>query len=192
VSIEAALFGTLGRDAEPKISKNGKPYLRLNVACGEGDTTQWVGAMVFDERAIAVADGFVKGARVYLEGKLSLNEWTAQDGTTRSGLSVMSWHCRLSQIGRAKAKLEKPKPAPQSVPGAAFDAFHNALAGDTTEMRHGRRAVTLELWKAECFAIGILDRDKPPNQARALWSKYRLELIAANRIACDNTMAWAI
>jgi hypothetical protein len=26
----------------------------------------------------------------------------------------MSWHCRLSQIGRAKAKLEKPKPAPQS------------------------------------------------------------------------------
>jgi single-strand DNA-binding protein len=94
----------------------------LNVACGEGDATQWVSAMVFDERAIAVADKLVKGARVYLEGKLSQNEWTAQDGTTRSGLSVMSWHCRLSQIGRAKAKLEKPKPAPQSVlAGAAFD-----------------------------------------------------------------------
>jgi single-stranded DNA-binding protein len=114
MSIEAALFGTLGRDAERKTSKNGKPYLRLNVACGEGDATQWVSAIVFDDRAIAVADGFVKGAPVYLEGKLSLNEWTASDGTTRTGLSVLSWHCRLSQIGRAKSKLEKPKPAPQS------------------------------------------------------------------------------
>jgi single-strand DNA-binding protein len=122
-NIEVALFGTLGRDAEHKTSKNGKPYLRLNVACSEGETTTWVNAMVFDDRAIAVADGFVKGARVYLEGKLSLNEWTASDGTTRTGLSVMSWHCRLCQIGRAKVKLlEKPKPAPQSAPaGAPFD-----------------------------------------------------------------------
>jgi single-strand DNA-binding protein len=119
-AIEVALFGTLGRDAEPKTSKNGRPYLRLNVACSEGETTTWVGATVFDERAIAVADQLVKGARVYLEGRLSLNEWTAQDGTTRTGLSVMSWHCRLSQIGRAKTKSEKPKPAPQSA-DAPFD-----------------------------------------------------------------------
>src|SRR5262249_16871484 len=73
-----------------------------------------------------------------------------------------------------------------------LDALHNALAGDTTETRYGRRAVTLELWKAECFKIGILDHDKPPKPTSALWSKYRLELIAANRIACDNTMAWIV
>jgi single-stranded DNA-binding protein len=122
MSIEAALFGTLSRDSERKTSKNGRDYLRLNVACGEGEATQWVSAMVFDESAIAVADKLVKGARVYLEGKLALNEWTTSDGVTRTGLSVMSWHCRLSQIGRAKAKSEKPKPAPQSVStGAPFD-----------------------------------------------------------------------
>jgi single-stranded DNA-binding protein len=64
----------------------------------------------------------LKGARVYLEGRLSLNEWTASDGTTRTGLSILSWHCRLAQIGRAKVKPEKSKPAPQSAPaGAAFD-----------------------------------------------------------------------
>jgi hypothetical protein len=73
-----------------------------------------------------------------------------------------------------------------------LDPLHNALAGDTTETRYGRRAVTLELWKAECFAIGLLDRDKPANQVRALWSKYRLELIAANRIACDDKIAWTV
>jgi single-strand DNA-binding protein len=122
-AIEVALFGVLGRDAERKTSKSGKPYLRLNVACGEGDATQWISAMVFDERAIAVADKLVKGARVYLEGKLSLNEWTASDGTTRTGLSVMSWHTRLAQIGRAKTKSEKPKPAEPAPAnaGAEFD-----------------------------------------------------------------------
>ena len=125
-AIEVALFGTLGRDCEPKTSKNGRPYLRLNVACSEGDTTTWVGATVFDERAIAVADQLVKGARVYLEGKISLHQWTASDGTARTGLSVMSWHCRLSQIGRAKAKLEKPKPAPQSA-GDADDFSDEVL-----------------------------------------------------------------
>jgi len=122
MSIEAALFGTLGRDCERKTSKNGRQYLRLNIAVSEGDTTTWVSAMVFDERAIAVADALIKGARVYVEGKLSLNEWTTSDGEKRVGLNIMSWHCRLSQIGRAKVKSEKPKPAPQAAAaGSAFD-----------------------------------------------------------------------
>src|SRR5262249_13203941 len=105
-----------------KTSKNNKPYLRLNIAVSEGETTTWVGAMVFDERAIAIADALVKGARVYVEGRLSLNEWTTSDGVTRTGLSILSWHCHLSQIGRAKVKAEKLKPAPQAArAGAAFD-----------------------------------------------------------------------
>jgi len=39
MAIEAALFGTLGRDAEPKVSKSGKNYLRLNIAVSEGEAT---------------------------------------------------------------------------------------------------------------------------------------------------------
>ena len=121
-NIEVALFGTLGRDAEHETSKNGKPYLRLNVACGEGDTTQWVNITCFDPKAIENAAGFIKGSRCYVEGKLSLNEWTTSDGATRTGLSVLSWHCRLAQIGRAKVKADKPKPAPQpAATGSAFD-----------------------------------------------------------------------
>jgi single-strand DNA-binding protein len=111
MSIEAALFGTLGRDAELKTSKNGKPYLRLNVACSEGETTTWVSATIFDQAAIDNAAKLIKGARVYLEGRVSINEWTVSDGTKRTGLSLFSWHCRLSRIGRAKDKIEKPNPA---------------------------------------------------------------------------------
>jgi single-stranded DNA-binding protein len=106
MSIEVALFGILGRDAESKVSKNGKPYLRLNVRCGDGDVAQWVGAMVFDEQAVAAADKMLKGARVYLEGSIKLDEWTGQDGSKRAGLSVMSWHCRLAAIGQHKPRRE--------------------------------------------------------------------------------------
>lgn len=98
--IEVAFFGALGRDAESKTSKSGKLYLRLNVRVGDGDDVQWVSVMAFDEKAIAVADKMLKGARVYVEGRISIDEWTGQDGAKRTGLSCMSWHCRLAQIGR--------------------------------------------------------------------------------------------
>ena len=43
-------------------------------------------------------------------------------GATRTGLSILSWHCRLAQIGRAKVKSEKPKPTPQTAAaGSPFD-----------------------------------------------------------------------
>jgi single-stranded DNA-binding protein len=114
--IEAAFFGALGRDAESKTSKNGKPYLRLNIRVGDGDVAQWVNATVFDASAIAAADRLLKGARVYCEGRITLDEWTAQDGTPRHGLSIMSWHCRLSQIGR-----NKPVRDPASASSTAND-----------------------------------------------------------------------
>jgi single-stranded DNA-binding protein len=46
----------------------------------------------------------VAGARVYVEGRLSQEKWTARDGTEHHGLSVMSWHTRLAAIGRNKSR----------------------------------------------------------------------------------------
>jgi single-strand DNA-binding protein len=105
--IECAFFATLGRYAERKTSQAGKAYLRLNVRVGDDDAVQWLSVLAFDERAIEVADKLVKGAKVYVEGRLSTNEWTGQDGEKRLGLSVMSWHTRLAQIGRNKSKRER-------------------------------------------------------------------------------------
>lgn len=103
MSIEAAFFGTIARGGESKTSKAGKPYLRINVRVGEGEAVQWVNVTAFDESAINTADKFVKGARVYVEGRLTLDQWE-KDDEKRAGLSCLSWHCRLAQIGRNKSK----------------------------------------------------------------------------------------
>lgn len=112
--LEVAFFGVLGRDAESKISGSGRNYLRLNVRVGDGDAVQWVGVTCFDSKAIDVVDKLTKGARVYVEGRLTLDEWTGQDGAKRHGLSTVAWHCRLSAIGCNRPKREQNEKAPAS------------------------------------------------------------------------------
>jgi single-stranded DNA-binding protein len=120
MSIECAFFGTLGKDAEIKTSASGKTYVRLNVRVGDGDGAQWVSVLAFDSQAVELADKLVQGARLYVEGRLELSEWTGRDGAKRQGLNVMSWHCRLPHIGRNRPK-KKPSedraPAPKDGEG---------------------------------------------------------------------------
>jgi single-stranded DNA-binding protein len=124
--IEVAFFGSLGRDAEAKTSKAGKAYLRLNVRVGDGDAAQWISVTAFDAKAAEQSDKFVKGARVYTEGTLRLEEWTGQDGIRRRGLSVMSWHCRLAEIGRNKpARPRKPEDKANAAAPAGRNNFHD-------------------------------------------------------------------
>jgi single-stranded DNA-binding protein len=129
MTIEVALFGVLGRDAETKVSKSGTPYLRLNIRCGDADAVQWISAMVFGDDVPELAARLEKGSRVYLEGTLKLNEWTGADGGTRHGLSVMSWHCKLAAIGRNRPKRDDSTKTAASAPtsAAARGTAHNDL-----------------------------------------------------------------
>ena len=120
MSLEVATFGVLGQDAEQKVSKTGKPYLRFSMRVGDGDGAQWISVLAFDPDAIELADRFLKGARAYVEGKLSTSEWTGQDGEKRLGLSVMSFHTRLAQIGR-----QKVRPDAEKVSVAAGQTYHS-------------------------------------------------------------------
>jgi single-stranded DNA-binding protein len=133
--IETAFFGVLGRDAESKVSGAGKSFVRLNVRVGDGEGAQWVGVMVFDPDAIALADNLTKGARVYVEGRLSVSEWTGSDGAKRHGLSVMSWHCRLSQIGRNKPKRKSDREATAPYAPGNGPAFYDDNIPFATEVR---------------------------------------------------------
>jgi single-stranded DNA-binding protein len=117
VSIECAFFGALARDAEAKTSSKGKLYVRLNVRVGQADA-QWVNVLCFDQQAIEQVSKLIKGSKVYVEGGgLKIDEWTGSDGAKRHGLSCMSWHCRLSEIGRNRPKRQRKSTAPPSPHG---------------------------------------------------------------------------
>lgn len=127
--IECAFLGVLGRDAEQKISKSGNSYLRLSVRVGDGDAATWVSVLSFDSAAVEISDRFVKNAKVYVEGKLSLNEWTNTDGVVKTSLSVMSFHTRLAQVGRQKVKRKTADDRASVAAGKVSRSPRSAPAG---------------------------------------------------------------
>ena len=107
IGIEAAFTGTLARLPDLKLSKAGKTWCALLVRVGEGDVAQWVQVAAFQEMA-ETAGKLDKGANVYVEGRLTLKSWTAQDGTDRHGLNVAATVVMpIAQIGRRKPKQDR-------------------------------------------------------------------------------------
>jgi single-strand DNA-binding protein len=109
MTIDAAFYGTVVRDAEAKISKNGKAYARFTVRDGDGDAAQFVSVMYFGADTGEIAAKIAKGTRIYVEGTLRLDRWE-KDGEPRVGLSVMSWHARVPAIGQHKSKKAAAAP----------------------------------------------------------------------------------
>jgi single-strand DNA-binding protein len=105
--IHAAFEGRLGRDAELRATKQGKPWLSFSLAVdteGEEDAlTTWVRVAYFGEDAESLSGRLQRGVEVYCEGRLKLDTWTAKDGLKRTGLSVVAWKVvPLGQIGRKR------------------------------------------------------------------------------------------
>lgn len=125
MSIEAAFFGFLPADAEPRTSSAGKPWVRMRVGVGKDDAVQWVSVAVFGKAAETAAT-LKKGDRVYVEGAIKLETWRGNDGTERHGLNVASFKCeRTHQIGRNKPQRER-KDDPKSQPARSI-AFNDEI-----------------------------------------------------------------
>jgi hypothetical protein len=73
-----------------------------------------------------------------------------------------------------------------------FDALVNATTDSDTKKMFNCPTATIEHWRTECIKIGLLDKDNKPKSASALFSKHKRELIAANKVACNETMAWLL
>ena len=74
-----------------------------------------------------------------------------------------------------------------------FEALQNVVAGGElpkSSRLHGLHAVHNDDWKTECELPGLLDSKGKQNAQRAKFSKYRAELVAANRIACQGEYTW--
>jgi single-strand DNA-binding protein len=125
MTIEAAFFATVARNPEPKTSQSGKSYMRLNCRDGDGEKVTWINVTIFGDLVRELAGKVVKGSRVYVEGRLSLDEWTGQDGVKRHGLSVAAWRCELPKIGRNRPPPENGRST--LAPRAAEPELNDAL-----------------------------------------------------------------
>jgi hypothetical protein len=72
-----------------------------------------------------------------------------------------------------------------------LDALHGAVIASNAKVLC-QPAATIENWRAECVKVGLIEPHDKPNTQRALFAKYKLALITANRIACNETMAWLV
>jgi hypothetical protein len=74
-----------------------------------------------------------------------------------------------------------------------FEALQNVVGGGQlpkSKRLHGLHAVHSDDWRAECELLGLLDPEGRENAKRAKLSKYRAELVAANKVACEGRHTW--
>ena len=88
---KVTLIGHLGKDPHVIISQTGQKVVHLSLATSESwkdkqtgefkSETQWHKIVIFNERLAEVCEKFMKkGSRVFVEGKLTTNTWTDQNG----------------------------------------------------------------------------------------------------------------
>ncbi len=114
--IEAAFFGSLGKEPELRTAKSGKPWTSISVGVETDDVDDsgaakltWLRVAVFGYAAVKLA-GAAKGTRLYCEGTLTLSHRNAADGEVRHGLNVAAFTCLRvgsSAIGRQRPPREK-------------------------------------------------------------------------------------
>lgn len=114
------LIGNLGADAQIKES-NGRKFLSFNVAHTEKFTqqgqmisrTQWVSVAMnhYSEKLIPY---LVRGAKVYVYGKLNTNIWYDRNKVANVSLNVMADNVELCGLKSETATVANTAPAPET------------------------------------------------------------------------------
>jgi len=107
-----AIVGYLGRDPELRFTPEGTPVCNFSVATTEKrkdrsgelqDVTTWFQVALFGRRAEVAKEYLSKGSQVWLEGSLTLNQWTDNEGATRASLEVRATDIKFLSSSGEKA-----------------------------------------------------------------------------------------
>ena len=93
------LIGNLGRDPEVRTTQNVGRIVTLSIAtseswkdersCERRERTEWHRVVIFNEGLGKVAERYLdKGAKVYVEGKLTTRKWQDQSGADRYSTEI--------------------------------------------------------------------------------------------------------
>jgi single-strand DNA-binding protein len=103
--ITAAFTGHVGKDAEVRTTRAGRPWASFSVCVdstkdNEAATT-WVRVSLFGDTVEELAPRLVRGVEVYCEGRLSVRPWKDAEGRERIGLSLATGTVTvMGQVGR--------------------------------------------------------------------------------------------
>ncbi len=93
------LVGNLGKDPEVRTTQDGTKIVNLTLATSETwndrasgerkERTEWHRVVIFNEGLGKIAERYLeKGAKVYLEGKLTTRKWQDQSGADRYSTEI--------------------------------------------------------------------------------------------------------
>ena len=132
------LIGNLGRDPEVRSTQSGKKVVTLNIATGESwkdasgnkvERTEWHRVVIWNEGLGDIAEKYlVKGAKVYVEGKLTTRKWQDQDGNDRFSTEI-----HLTPYNGTMTFLDSKRPEGRTQSSATTErAREPAMAGGST------------------------------------------------------------
>lgn len=111
--IHAHTVGTLGRNAEVKrVGENDLTTFSIATTSGFGDkkVTEWLECSLFGNRGVKLVPYLNKGQQVVVHGELTINRYTAKDGTAKSSLRMRVNEIDL--VGGKKSDEGKSEDAP--------------------------------------------------------------------------------
>jgi len=113
------LIGRLGNDPEIKQMQNGKSVARLSVATSESwkdknsgekkEKTEWHRVVIFNEGLVNVVQQYLKkGAQIYVEGQLSTNKYTDNNGQEKYSTQIVlqGYNSTLKMLGGSSKGVE--------------------------------------------------------------------------------------
>lgn len=112
--LQLSLIGTLGHDATEK-TINGKNYLAYSVAVTENKNTTWVDVMTRCENSNLKAY-LKKGAKVYLQGNLSISAYTNKAGAAVASITLWSRELEIVKFVDTSSGDAAPSPALADAP----------------------------------------------------------------------------
>lgn len=117
------IVGYLGKNPELRYTPDGTPVCNFSVATTERrkdkagepqEVTTWFQVALFRRQAEIANEYLSKGSQVYVEGSLSLNQWTDKEGATRGTLEVRGSDIKFLSPAPEKATAAAATATPAS------------------------------------------------------------------------------
>ena len=122
--------GTLGRDAEVRVTPSGQSVLNFtvanNIGFGDRQQTLWVRVALWGKRAEGSLQNYLKkGQQVFVSGELTQREYQANDGTTKASLelnaNIVDLVGKRSESGQAPGQNQSPPSQSTNSPSSLDD-----------------------------------------------------------------------